>query len=93
MRLDVRALALTFGLLWAVSFLLMAAANQVWPSYGTTFLALCDSLYPGYAPAGWGSVFVGTLYALVDGSIGGAVVAWVYNRLATGRTPAPTAEA
>ena len=34
-----------------------------------------------YAPAGFGSVIVGTLYALVDGLIVGAIFAWLYNRL------------
>ncbi len=40
-----------------------------------------DGLYPGYAPGGFGSVIMGTLYALVDGAIGGAVFAWLYNRI------------
>ena len=41
------------------------------------------SVYPGYdATASFGQVIVGTLYALLDGAVGGAVVAWVYNRLA-----------
>lgn len=81
MRFCVRTTALTFGLLWAVVFLLVAVAQQVWPSYGVAFLDLMDSLYPGYAPGGFGSVISGTLYALVDGAIGGAVFAWLYNRL------------
>lgn len=79
MRFCIRTMALTVGILWAVIFFLMALFNQ-WNGYGTEFLALMDSLYPGYAPAGFGSVIVGTLYALVDGLICGAVFAWVYNR-------------
>lgn len=81
MRLCVRTMAITIGVLWAVAFFLIAGAQQVWPTYGVPFLELMDSLYPGYAPGGFGSVIMGSLYALVDGAIGGAVFAWLYNRV------------
>jgi hypothetical protein len=90
-RLTVRAFALAFALLWAASLLLVAVAHLIWPAYGTTFLDLAASLYPGYEPAGWGSVILGTLYALVDGWIGGAVLAWLYNLLLAGREREPAA--
>jgi hypothetical protein len=87
MRLDVTALALTAGLLWGAAMLLVAGANLVWPGYGRAFLELVGSIYPGYRPgAGIGSVIVGTLYALVDGVVGGAVFAWLYNRFARRRS-------
>jgi len=39
-----------------------------------------SSVYPGYKAAGTlGSVVVGTLYALLDGAVGGALFAWLYN--------------
>ena len=81
MQLNVKAMALTFGILWATAFFLVAGAQQVWPTYGVAFLELMDSVYPGYAPGGFGSVIMGSLYAVVDGAIGGAVVAWLYNRI------------
>jgi len=81
MRLCVRTTALAFGILWALAVFSVALAQQIWPTYGVAFLDLMDSLYPGYAPGGFGSVITGTLYALVDGAIGGAVLAWLYNRL------------
>lgn len=81
MRLNVRAMALTIGILWAFAFFLIAAGQQAWPTYGVAFLEVMDGLYPGYAPGGFGSVIVGTLYALVDGLICGAIFAWLYNRL------------
>ena len=81
MRFCVKTSAMTIGLMWALAFFLVGLAQQVWPTYGTAFLELMDSLYPGYAPAGFGSVVVGSMYALVDGAIAGAVLAWVYNRL------------
>ncbi len=80
MRLNVRAMALTIGILWAIAFFLIAAGQQVWPTYGVAFLEVMDGLYPGYEPGGFGSVLVGSLYAVVDGAIGGGIFAWVYNR-------------
>ena len=57
-------------------------ANLIWPSYGVAFLQLVDSIYPGYhVGQGLGSAIVGTLYAILDGAVGGLVLAWVYNRL------------
>jgi hypothetical protein len=83
MRLNVTALAMTLGLIWGAAVFLVAAANLIWPGYGTVFLDLVSSIYPGYHPSsGIGSVITGTLYALLDGAVCGAVVAWLYNRLA-----------
>jgi len=41
---------------------------------------MISSVYPGYhADPSIGSVIVGTLYGLVDGAVGGALFAWIYN--------------
>jgi hypothetical protein len=89
MKLDIKAMAFTAGILWAACFLLTGLANLVWPSYGGAFLDLGASIYPGYhGPAGFGSVIVVTLYALLDGVVCGAVFAWVYNAFAAGGTRA-----
>jgi hypothetical protein len=86
MRLDVTALALTAGSLWGAAMLIVASANVIWPSYGQAFLTLVASIYPGYHPgAGGGSVITGTLYALVDGAVGGGLLAWMYNLFARRR--------
>lgn len=62
--------------------LVVALANLAWSEYCRTFLELAASIYPGYRPgAGIGSVITGTLYGLVDGTIGGAIFAWLYNLL------------
>jgi hypothetical protein len=74
---------LTIGILWGACILFVGVANMIWPSYGQAFLQLCASIYPGYHPGtGFRSVVIGTLYALVDGAIGGAIFAWLYNRFA-----------
>lgn len=83
MRLDIKALGITAALLWGGAVLLVAIANQIWPPYGQAFLEWLASFYPGYRPGpGAGPVITATLYAVVDGGIGGAVFAWLYNLLA-----------
>ena len=83
MRLNTSAMAVAFGILWGACLPLVGVANMIWPSYGQAFLQLCVSIYPGYHPGtGFGSVLIGTLYALVDGAIGGAIFGWLYNRFA-----------
>lgn len=82
MRLNVIAFAATCALLWGGANLLVAGANAVWPDYGRAFLELVSSIYPGYkAEPSVGSILTGTLYALADGAVGGAVFAWLYNFL------------
>jgi len=81
MRLSVKALALSFGVLWGAAVFLVGIAHLIWPGYGTAMLELAASVYPGYSVGGFVSVVVGTLYALVDGAIAGAVFAWLYNAL------------
>ena len=81
MRLNTPAMALAFGIFWGACLLLVGVANMIWPSYGQAFLQLCASIYPGYHPGtGLASVVIGTIYALIDGVIGGAMFGWLYNR-------------
>lgn len=88
MNLSVRALAMASAVLCAGMFLFVGILNQVAEGYGSHLLDFGASIYPGYAgPAGGGSVVVVTLYALIDGAIGGALLAWLYNRFANGSTP------
>lgn len=80
MKLSLKGFTITCGLLWGGAVLMVGLANVVWPTYGVAFLQLCSSIYPGYhANPTLGSVLVGTGYALVDGAIGGAIFAWIYN--------------
>ncbi|MGW8269422.1 MAG: hypothetical protein ACWGNS_03110 [Burkholderiales bacterium] len=86
MKFDIKSLALTAGLFWGAAILIVALANLIWPPYGRAFLDLSASIYPGYRPGtGFGSVITGTLYALVDGAICGALIAWLYNLLSPSR--------
>jgi hypothetical protein len=90
MRLNVKALAITGGVLWAACAFLVGSANLIWSGYGNAMLDLVASVYPGYhGPAGFGSVIVVTMYAAIDGLVCGAVFAWLYNTvLGRGASPA-----
>ncbi len=85
MRLCVRSLALASAILWGGLFLLVAILNQLAGGYGAHLLDFAASIYPGYDGAtGFGSVVLVTAYALVDGAIAGALLAWLYNRFSVG---------
>lgn len=80
MKLNLKALTLTAGILWAVAVFLTGIANLIWSGYGTTFLQFMSSVYPGYHASGsFVDLIVGTLYSLVDGAIAGLVFGWLYN--------------
>jgi hypothetical protein len=81
MRLEIRAMAIAAGIVWGAAMLLTGLANLIWSGYGIGFLQVLASIYPGYQASGSvGDVFVGVLYALVDGALFGLVFAWLYNR-------------
>jgi hypothetical protein len=75
-RLSVSATALGFGLTWAVAILSIGWTSMF--GWGTRVVGVVSSLYIGYAPTFLGGI-IGALWALVDGAIGGAIFALVYN--------------
>lgn len=80
MKLSVKTLVYASAILWGLCFLLVSLANLLWFPYGLTFLEVMSSVYPRYHTAAIvGSVIVGTLYAILDGAIGGALFGWIYN--------------
>ena len=80
MKLPAKSLIITAAILWALTFFFVGILNYLSPPYGKAFLEVMSSVYPGYKTVGtFGSVIVGTLYALVDGAIAGALFAWIYN--------------
>lgn len=83
MKLNLKAFAMAGAGIWAACVFMVGLAHLIWPGYGGAFLDLASSIYPGFHPAnGFGAVIVGTLYALLDGWIGGAAIAWLYNSAA-----------
>jgi hypothetical protein len=85
MRLSIRAMAVATGLLWGGATLLVGLIHLAGVPYGSAFLQLLASLYPGFHGSRTiGDVLLGTGYALVDGALGGMFLAWLYN-LGAGR--------
>ncbi len=83
MKLNLKALTVTFAILWAGVLFVVGVANIVWSGYGMAFLQMMASIYPGYAASGsFGDVIVGSLYALVDGAIMGLILSGLYNFMA-----------
>ena len=83
MKLNIPALALTAGLLWAAAILMIQALNALLPPYGGQFLVLLSSIYPYYRPEeSFAYVLLGMLYGFLDGVISAVVFGWVYNRFA-----------
>ena len=90
MKLSTPALAWSLGLFWGGAILLVGVANLASPGYGSAFLQLLASVYPGYdGTTSLGQIAVATVYGMVDGAIGGAIFAWLYNWLARMFAPAP----
>ena len=83
MKLNTKALALTSAILWGLAMLVTSLANLIWGNFDEQFLQTTSSVYPGYhATRSITEVIVGTLYGAVDGFVGGAVFAWLYNQFA-----------
>jgi hypothetical protein len=83
MKLNVRAMAITMGVFWGGAVLGMEVVNLVSPKYGSGFLRLIASMYPGYKGRRTGKqVALGAAYAVADGASSGLLFALLYNRLA-----------
>ena len=74
MRINVKAAALTAGLVWGVlAMFVTGVGNLLVPGYGQALLDVMASVYPGYAATPTvGQVIIGTLYGLLDGAVVGA---------------------
>ena len=82
MKLNPRASAYTMAALWGGGVLLVGIINLSSRTYGLEFLELLASVYPGYdVSRTMESVLVVTGYALVEGAVGGWVLAWLYYRV------------
>lgn len=77
MRLDVKAFALTCGLMWGLGLFCITWWIIAFDG-ATGEITLLGRLYRGYNLSPAGSV-MGLAWALGDGLIGGAIFAWLYN--------------
>ncbi|UCE90079.1 MAG: bacteriophage holin [Pseudomonadota bacterium] len=79
MILDVRAFALACAIIWGAAMFVITWWLIARDSPANV-IALVRQFYIGYSLSPMGSV-VGMFYGFVDGLIGGAVFAWLYNLL------------
>lgn len=80
MKLNVKAFAMTAGLIWGIGLFVI-----------TWWIILFDGaqgqsnivtqIYRGYSITPMGSA-IGLVWGLVDGFVGGAIFAWLYNLIA-----------
>ncbi|NOY22541.1 MAG: hypothetical protein GXO70_03370 [Acidobacteria bacterium] len=80
MKLNVKAFALTSSLVWGLGLFCMTWWIIILDG-NTGEVTFISQLYRGYSISPAGS-FIGLLWALADGFVGGAVFAWLYNRFA-----------
>ncbi|GMQ89707.1 MAG: bacteriophage holin [Gammaproteobacteria bacterium] len=80
MKLNVMAFALAYALIWG--FGLFALTWWIIAFDGATGeVTVIGRLYRGYSISPLGSM-IGLVWAFLDGLIGGAIFAWLYNSLA-----------
>jgi len=80
MRLNIKAFAITSGLVWGFAIFFLTWWIIAFDGAGGEPTVI-GKLYPGYSISAAGSV-IGFAWALVDGLIIGAVFAWLYNLVA-----------
>lgn len=81
MKLSIKALALSMGILWSVCLFLWTLLNALTDvQWGVGMLQLLVGMYPWYEITVPGA-FVGLIAGFIDGAVGGALLAWLYNKL------------
>ena len=76
-KLSPVALGLALGFFWGISVLLTGLIAYYF-AYGVEFVMSMRTIYVGYEPTIGGSL-IGGVFGLVDGFIGGGVIALLYN--------------
>jgi hypothetical protein len=84
MKLDVKACALTSGLIWGPGLFVLTWWIIAFDG-PTGEPTLIGRVYRGYSLSPMGSL-AGLALGFLDGLIGGAIFAWLYNLFATRRT-------
>lgn len=81
MRLNVKAFALTCGLLWGLGLFILTWWIIAFDG-ATGEVTFIGRVYRGYNLSPTGS-FIGLIWGSIDALIGGAVFAWLYNLIAS----------
>ena len=73
-------LGLSFGIVWAAGILLVGFTAMF--GWGNALVDVLASVYIGYGASVAGAL-IGAVWAFADGFIAGALIGWIYNRLAS----------
>jgi hypothetical protein len=79
MKLNIKAFALTCGIIWGLGLFFLTWWIIAFEG-STGEPTLIGMLYRGYNISATGSL-IGLLWGFFDGLIGGAVFAWLYNKI------------
>jgi len=80
MKLNIKAFALTCGIMWGLGLFFLTWWVIAFDG-ATGEPTLIGKLYRGYNISPIGSI-IGLVYAFFDALIGGAIFAWLHNKLA-----------
>jgi len=80
MKLNVKAFALTSGLVWGLGLFMLTWWIIAFGGGATGETTLIGRVYLGYRISPVGSI-IGLVWAFADGLVCGAVFAWLYNKL------------
>jgi len=78
-KISPKALALSLGIISAISIFLLGILSILFNGWGASFIALIGSFYKGFSSSLSGAV-IGAIWGFIDGYIGGLLIAWVYNK-------------
>jgi hypothetical protein len=80
MKIDIKALALSIGIIWGLAIFLLTVWFLIM-GYDGNLLAKLGNVYLGYSVS-WFGAFIGLIYGFIDGLIGGALLGFLYNKFA-----------
>ncbi|MDD5041062.1 MAG: bacteriophage holin [Candidatus Peribacteraceae bacterium] len=78
--IHIRAFALTCGIFWSASLILIAFLSMK-TGLALSFVNMMSEVYLGYGPTPVGAI-IGAVWGFLDGLVCGAVFAWLYNKIA-----------
>jgi hypothetical protein len=77
--LNATKLGISGGIIWGVSMFIFTLLS-FYTGYARPFLAIMESIYPGYTISILGSI-IGLIYGFIDAFLGFFLLAWIYNKL------------
>ena len=80
MKINIKALALSIGIVWGLAVFLLTVWFLIMCYQGNQ-LSLLGGIYLGYSVS-WIGAFVGLIYGFIDGLIFGALIGFFYNKFA-----------